>query len=86
MLLEQIQRRATRLLRAMEHLSCEDRLRELGLFHLEERRPQENLTVACQNLKGDNEQSKNQFFTKSDRTRGNGFKLKEGRFRLDVSS
>ena len=45
-----------------------------------------DLTAAFQYLKGVYKQEGNQLFTRVDnsRTRGNGFKLKEGRFRLDI--
>ena len=70
----------------MEHLTCKDSLRELGLFSLEKRRLQGDLIAAFQYMKGAYKKAEEGLFIRvcSDRTRGSGFKLEKGRFRLDT--
>ena len=77
---------ATAMIRGLEHLYCEERLGELGLFSLEKRRLQGNLNAAFPYFKGAYKKDDRLFSRAcSDSTRDNGFKLKEGRFRPDLS-
>ena len=84
-LLEQVQR-VTKMIRVLEHLSYEEKLRDLGLSRLEKRKLQGHLIVAFQYLKAVYRKDGNNLFSKAccDRTRSNGFKVREGRFRLDI--
>ena len=75
------------MIRGLEHLSYEKRLRELGLFSLEKGRLQEDLIMAFQYLKGAYKQEGEWLLrVDSDRTKGNGFKLRQGWFRSDIRS
>ena len=79
-LLECVQRSATEMIQGMEHLSCEDSLKELRLFNMEKRRLQGDLIVAFQYLKGSCKEEGDRLFSRDcgDQTKGNGLKLKEG--------
>ena len=81
-----IKMRATKLVKGLEGMSYEEWLRTLGLSRLEKRRLRGDLIVLYSFLRRESGEGGADLFSlgSNDRTSGNGSKLHQGRFRLDV--
>ena len=83
-LLERIQGRAPKMIHGVELLSYENRLGELGLFTLEKEAKWSDSSILLS--KGSYRKKGDRLFSRAcgNRTRGNCFKLRKGRFTLDI--
>ena len=83
-LLENVQRRAVRMVSGLKSANYEDRLRELNITTLEEKRHQVHMLYVYKVLTGREDIDKGQWFTMRTRTASNKLNVKVNHGRLDV--
>jgi len=83
--MERVEQGAIKMIKGLEHLSYEERLRELGLFSLEKRRHRQGLINVYKYLVEGSKEDRTRLFSvvTGDRTGGNGYKLKYKKFNLN---
>ena len=88
MLLEKVQRRATKMIEGFGKLIYDERLRRTGLTMLEERRIRGDLIETFKMIKGISKVDYTKFFSISEnnRTRGNSYKLEKKQCNINIRS
>ena len=84
--IEKVQRRATKMIEDCKSLKYEDRLIQIGLTTLDERRTRGDLIEVFKMIKGLNKADYRRFFTivNNSRTRGHRYKIVKNRSRLNI--
>ena len=74
------------MIKGLEHLPCEERLSELGLFSLEKRQLRGDVINVYKYLKCGNQRDMGNLFSvvSGDRTRGNGHKVEHTKFHTNI--